>query len=148
MSLQLPVCENCFRSAKEAEPVEPASLHVAFDEFRKNIARTVEAGVSPPAGHSCRDCGAPIGWYTTVNGKWIPMEPAHYPVSEIPPTHRWEIVHGDTASHMRGIPEDGQCRICHFDVCPHRAEPPESPRLRQVWKHHGQGRGSDSDRAR
>lgn len=137
----MPVCDACYYTAtKEPEP-EAADAPVRVEI--PGIAATPAQDEVPAAasGPQCRDCGVPVQWFNTLNGKRIPMEIEAYPLPMIPYGSRWEITHGDTAARVRGTTVDGYVRVCHFDVCPERVHGtgPEAPRMRAIWKQNGGG---------
>jgi len=141
LPLPMPVCDGCYSTATEhpQREVDDAPVRVDFPGVAVTIAQDeVPAAVSGP---QCRDCGTPVQWFDTLNGKRIAMELEAYPLSAIPYGSRWEITHGDTASPVRGTTVDGYVRVCHFDVCPERVHGtgPESARMRALWKQNGGG---------
>lgn len=130
-------CDRCMAAAKQ-DP-DPLSIEETRREFESFLARRDgEDGERPDtraaAGVACRECGAPAQWFRQVNGRPLLMERGAFPITEIPANKRWQVTHGDTVAIVRAVPEDGHCRVCHFDVCPGRGEAPESARLRQLWK--------------
>lgn len=144
-------CYSCM-SAAQAEPGHHERAHQDVDAKRldfqgETLRRAGDRREAQPSraisSTSCRNCGAPGQWFKTLRNKSILIELGMFPATEIPPRQRWEITHGDTAAVMQTFPEDGCCRVCHFDVCPQRVAPegPENARLRQLWKQHGGGAG-------
>jgi hypothetical protein len=125
-------------AAAEQDP-DPVSIEQTRRQFEKLVARRSNRPEDEPdsrvtAGVTCRECGAPAQWFSQLNGRPLLMERGTYPVSEIPANKRWQVTHGDTIAIARSTPEDGHCRVCHFDVCPGRGPAPENARLRQLWK--------------
>jgi hypothetical protein len=124
-------------SAAQQDP-DPASIGETRRELDKLLAGHTDAertlGERATTGVTCRECGAPAQWLRQLNGRPLLMERGSYPISEIPVAKRWQVTHGDTVAILRTVPEDGHCRVCHFDVCPGRGAAPENARLRQLWK--------------
>jgi hypothetical protein len=67
------------------------------------------------------------------------LEAGDYPIQQVPIGKRWRVAGDGTAVNLRNQSPTDTCRINHFDVCPGRAQPPDSPMLRTVWNRNAGG---------
>jgi hypothetical protein len=64
------------------------------------------------------------------------IEPGEVPAGSVPPGRRWRIAGDGTAVNLGAASPSDTCRVCHFDVCPTRPAPYDSPVLLALWRKH------------
>lgn len=141
LPMPAPVCDGCYSNATADPQPGAADATVGVEPMGNATALARDEVPTAYNGPQCRDCGTPVQWFNTLNGKRIPMEIESHPLPMVPYASRWEITHRDTASRVRGVTVDGYVRVCHFDVCPERVRGtgPEYARMRAIWKQNGGG---------
>ncbi|MER5493297.1 DUF6083 domain-containing protein [Streptomyces sp. NPDC002490] len=90
---------------------------------------------------SCDACGAHAEWHRTVRGRWTMIEPGDWPVGSVPVGKRWRIAGDGTAVNLGSASPSDKCRISHFDVCPSRPAPADSPVMLALWRKNAQRGG-------
>jgi hypothetical protein len=81
----------------------------------------------------CDRCGAVTEWHRTLRGRWIMIEPGARPTGSIPAGKRWRIAGDGTAVNLGAASPTDTCRISHFDICPAKPAPVDSPTLLALW---------------
>ena len=84
--------------------------------------------------NECRDCGAPVLWAISKNGKSILLD-----AEPLEPGKGRFVLYGEQAQFA---PEDGEY-TCHWDTCPNRQEKPKDDPVVECPKcgHRFVGRG-------
>lgn len=139
MTLCMP-CEQIGPGHPSREPVLVGDVLVATNEALAHAART---RISAPAARSsstvrCKSCGAHTSWHRTARGRWIMIESGDWPIGPIPAGRRWRIAGDGTAVNLGAASPSDTCRVSHFDVCPSRAAPVDSPALLALWRRNAQ----------
>ncbi|WP_159026474.1 DUF6083 domain-containing protein [Streptomyces vietnamensis] len=101
-------------------------------------ARGTAAPAAPgkPSPAVCDRCGARAEWHRTVRGRWVMIEPGELTARLVPAGRRWRVAgDGTTVNLGSAVPSD-TCRVSHFDVCPARPAPADSPLLLALWRSH------------
>ncbi|MFH8624814.1 DUF6083 domain-containing protein [Streptomyces vietnamensis] len=108
-------------------------------------ARTVRdgrgAGAGVPEARAaslgvCDRCGARTEWHRTVRGRWIMIEPGELTTVLVPAGRRWRVAGDGTAVNLGPAVPSDTCRVSHFDVCPARPAPADSPVMLALWRSH------------
>ncbi|WP_329118361.1 DUF6083 domain-containing protein [Streptomyces sp. NBC_01353] len=142
----LVLCDDCWGSvdvpaAREPDCREPVLLSDVLAGAADALAHAARTGRAVPDARStgsttCDTCGGQATWHRTVRGRWIMIEPGELPVGSVPPGKRWRIAGDGTAVNLGPASPSDTCRVCHFDVCPTRPAPLDSPVLLALWRKH------------
>ncbi|MEU0399942.1 DUF6083 domain-containing protein [Streptomyces sp. NPDC006197] len=89
-----------------------------------------------PALAACDRCGARADWHRTVRGRWVMIEPGELTARLVPAGRRWRVGGDGTAVNLGAAVPSDRCRVSHFDVCPARPAPADSPVLLALWRSH------------
>ncbi|MEV3852889.1 DUF6083 domain-containing protein [Streptomyces sp. NPDC050095] len=136
-------CSTC----EQADPGHPSRGPVLVGEILAATAdvlmRAGRSGTAVPDTRSsssttCKACGGQAEWHRTVRGRWIMIEPGDRPTHSIPAGKRWRIAGDGTAVNLGSAAPSDTCRISHFDVCPSRPAPVDSPTLLALWRGNAQ----------
>lgn len=132
--LRTAVCDACWALLGSVDEDEDEDDPVAVGEVVQ--ALQIPSWSDPRQGGqaTCRDCGLPGQWYSTVRHRHVLLEPDPWPLYQVPAGQRWRIASDGTAVNMgRAAPMD-ECRITHWLVCPARPGPAVSaPHLQTLW---------------
>jgi uncharacterized protein DUF6083 len=137
------LCGACHQAAPghpNREPVLLGEVLAATADVVTHAARTSVEVPDPrdPGATFCTVCGAEAEWHRTVNGRWILIQPRTWPDRAVPVGKRWRIAGDGTAVNLGAASPSGSCRISHFDVCPSRPAPVDSPVLLALWRRNAQ----------
>ncbi|WP_225801183.1 DUF6083 domain-containing protein [Streptomyces sp. NK15101] len=89
-----------------------------------------------PVLAACDRCGARTEWHRTVRGRWIMIEPGELTARLVPVGRRWRVGGDGTAVNLGAAAPSDRCRVSHFDVCPSRPAPADSPVMLALWRSH------------
>lgn len=84
----------------------------------------------------CDRCGAPAEWRRTAWGRRILLEPGELTAGLVPAGRRWRVAGDGTAVGLGSAVPSDTCRVTHFDVCPARPAPADSPVMLALWRSH------------
>ncbi|WP_370012525.1 DUF6083 domain-containing protein [Nocardia cyriacigeorgica] len=132
--LRTVACDECWDKAAQFPEREPARPDVELVADQLRTAPVVDPREGSPT--FCKYCDMEALWHRTLNGRWILLECGAYPTFQVPPGRRWRVAGDGTAVNLGGANPTDECRITHFDVCPARRAPEDSPLLLAVWRGH------------
>ncbi|MER5205209.1 DUF6083 domain-containing protein [Streptomyces sp. NPDC002825] len=120
-----------------SEATRPAAA-VPQQRVPSAAGRETAASAVPgtPSTAVCDRCGARAEWHRTVRGRWVMIEPAEQTARLVPAGRRWRIAGDGTAVNLGSAVPSDTCRVSHFDVCPARPAPADSPVLLALWRSH------------
>ncbi|MFI0926076.1 DUF6083 domain-containing protein [Streptomyces sp. NPDC021012] len=84
----------------------------------------------------CDRCGARAEWRRTVWGRRVLLEPGELTAGLVPAGRRWRVAGDGTAVNLGSAVPSDTCRVTHFDVCPARPAPADSPVMLALWRSH------------
>ncbi|GGU76304.1 hypothetical protein GCM10010275_08420 [Streptomyces litmocidini] len=157
-SLGMTLCAECERTGAahpERDPVLVGDVLAGLVEVVAQGARVVAQRTRPgsavrdeagpvsdtpdaraPVPAVCDRCGALAEWHRTARGRWVMIEPGELTARLVPAGRRWRVGGDGTAVDLgAAVPSDG-CRVSHFDVCPARPAPADSPVMLALWRSH------------
>ncbi|WP_242427809.1 DUF6083 domain-containing protein [Streptomyces sp. Root431] len=140
-NLGMALCGTCERAGSDRpvrEPVLVGDVLAGMTAAVTIAARTGRAVPDPrrPSTGTCDGCGAGAAWHRTLRGRWVLMEPGELAARVVPAGRRWRIAGDGTAVALGSAVPSDTCRISHFDVCPARPAPADSPTLLALWRGH------------
>nr|WSY53475.1 DUF6083 domain-containing protein [Streptomyces sp. NBC_00886] len=139
-------CEQAGSGHPSREPVLVGDVLAATADALFHAADTVTAVPDPrvSGATTCDACGGEAEWHRTPRGRWTMIEPGDWSTGPIPVGRRWRIAGDGTAVNLGAASPSDTCRISHFDVCPSRPAPTDSPVLVALWRRNAQRRSPET----
>ncbi|WP_409470986.1 DUF6083 domain-containing protein [Streptomyces sp. HC307] len=142
-SLGMALCTACEEAGSGHPSREPVLVGEVLATTAEALAYAAHSATAVPDASTsrsttCDACAGEAEWYRTVRGRWVMIEPGDWPIGRIPVGRRWRVADDGTAVNLGPASPSDTCRISHFDVCPSRPAPSDSPVLLALWRRNAQ----------